>query len=203
MRVCPGEASPLPWYTKDGHYALPHVRFCVRSLSCGLAPRVSRHFPTTSVRLARERCKLQALFYVLVAHMGRDATFENHSPVKKDVSVYIRHVRGCVKSGDRMVACPSSACSCVCLDGCTFRCLVFLFRFLRNKVPSQEPSFSTSPLPPKSKVEMEPPQSCNTRAMKSTIHARRHGLRNRWSTLDLGGQGEANKLICQSWYFIS
>ena len=43
------------------------------------------------MRLARERCKLQALFYVLVAHMGGDATSENHSPVKKDVSVYIRH----------------------------------------------------------------------------------------------------------------
>ena len=135
--------------------------------------------------------------------MGGDATSENHSPVKKDVSVYIRHARGCVKSGDRMVACPSSACSCVCLDGCTFRCLVFLFRFLRNKVPSQEPNFSTSPLPPKSKVEMEPPQSCNTRAMKSTIHARRHGLRSHRSFLDLGGKGEAKKLIVQRFYLIS
>ena len=75
--------------------------------------------------------------------------------------------------------------------------------FCKIKYHPQSQTFQHPPFPPKSKVEMEPPQSCNTRAMKSTIHARRHGLRNRWSTLDLGGKGEANKLIVQRWYFIS
>ena len=39
--------------------------------------------------------------------------------------------------------------------------------------------------------------------MKSTIHARWHGSRSRRSTLDLGGEGEAEKLFVPRWYFIS
>ena len=109
----------------------------------------------------------------------------------------------CLKSGARVVVGLCALCSCVCLYGCTFSGCVFLFRFLRNKVPSQERRFSTAPLSPKSKVEVRPPQSCKSRAMKSTIHVRRHGSRSHRSTLDLGGEGEAKKLFAPRWYFIS
>ena len=39
--------------------------------------------------------------------------------------------------------------------------------------------------------------------MESTLHVRRHGLRSHRSTLDLGGKGEAKKMIVPGWYFIS
>ena len=103
----------------------------------------------------------------------------------------------------RVVVCPSAAFSCVSLYGCTFPAVFSYSGYCEIKYHPKNQTFQHPPSPPSPKLKWNRHNHANTRAMKSTIHARRHGLRKRWSTLDLGGQGEANKLIVRGWYFIS